>query len=135
MSEDTTHGGKRVGAGRKYGSQGRGPSRSKTARIAEIIDQNRLSLTPIVGEAIANMSPLDIMLHAAALEAKKGNWTAAAGIARDACPYVHAKLSSVDITGTVETKNAEDMSDKELIAMIRDQAATRSVELNDKAAH
>jgi hypothetical protein len=48
------------------------------------------------------MKPLDVLLKAVWLAVEQGNWSAAASFAREASPYVHAKLSSVDLDATVK---------------------------------
>jgi hypothetical protein len=48
------------------------------------------------------MKPLDVLLKAVWLAVEQGNWSAAASFAREVSPYVHAKLSSVDLNATVD---------------------------------
>ncbi len=74
-------GGSRKGAGRKPGSA--------TAKTREIADR-------IMAEGL---SPLEVMLTAMREHAKAKRWDFAAGIAKDAAPYVHPKLASVEMTG------------------------------------
>lgn len=74
-------GGKREGAGRKPGSLTK-----KTRAIAEIA----------VKEGI---TPLEVMLSAMRAYAEVQDWEKAAAIAKDCAPYLHPKLSSVEVTG------------------------------------
>ena len=83
-------GGKRPGAGRK-----KGVPNKRTQAVQEAV-------------AATGVSPLDIMLGAARAawtEATKGERidldkaAAAASIAKDAAPYVHPKLASIEHTG------------------------------------
>ncbi len=62
------------------------------------------------------MTPLQVMLRAMAIEANGDNWKAAAVFARDAAPYVHARLSNVEMNATVR-RSATDYSDEELAAL------------------
>lgn len=74
-------GGKRAGAGRKKGS---------------LTKKNR----DIAEKALADgITPLEVMLKAMRMKADDGDWTGAAAIAKDAAPYMHAKLASVEQTG------------------------------------
>lgn len=74
-------GGPRKGAGRPRGAASR-----KTKEIADRESQNGLT-------------PLEVMLKAMRAHAEKDDWDAAASIAKDAAPYMHAKLASVQHTG------------------------------------
>jgi hypothetical protein len=75
------HGGKRSGAGRKPGAA--------TKRTRAIADK-----------AIAEgLTPLEVMLKAMRAHVDKDELDAAAAIAKDAAPYMHAKLASVQHTG------------------------------------
>lgn len=74
-------GGKRTGAGRKAGS-----ITAKTRAIAEVAIEE-------------GITPLEVMLKAMRIFAGDGNWAAAADIAKGAAPYLHPKLSSVELTG------------------------------------
>lgn len=86
------HGGKRQGAGRKPGSVTK-----KTREAAE-------------KAAAAGLTPLDYMLSLLrdeGQEQEKRMWAA-----EKAAPYVHAKLSAVELSG--EVKTTHDVSDKPL---------------------
>lgn len=72
----------------------------RTSKVAEREHQNGLT-------------PLEVMLKAMRAHAEKGEWDAASAIAKDAAPYMHAKLASVQHTGrnggpiqTVDLTNA-----------------------------
>jgi hypothetical protein len=75
-------GGKRAGAGRKKGS----PTK-KTRQTAETQTASGLAM------------PLDVMLDVMRAYLAEGNRQVAAAIAKDAAPYCHARLSSVEHTG------------------------------------
>jgi hypothetical protein len=70
-------------------------------------------------EHVCAMSPLSVMVTAMYLAVDDNNWKAAATYAEKAAPYVHAKLSSVDVNATVR-KSLHDLSDEELIALAGD---------------
>jgi hypothetical protein len=78
-----TRGGKREGAGRKPGAV-----TQKTREVAEKALQG-------------GITPLEVMLEAMNSARDAGDLKTAASFARDAAPYIHAKLSSVqaEITG------------------------------------
>jgi hypothetical protein len=95
----TMRGGNRKGAGRP-----RGAATKRTREIANKASQDGLT-------------PLEVMLKAMREHADKKDWDAAASIAKDAAPYMHAKLASVQHTGpkggpmqmqTVDLTNASD---------------------------
>src|SRR5689334_20414623 len=107
------HGGARPGAGRKPGTklvrtQAR-PSFEKAA--------SDLNHSGEIDPEITKMKPLDVLLKAMWIAVSQGNWSAAASFAREAGPYVHAKMSSVDISATIKRDPAQ-LSDDELIAML-----------------
>jgi hypothetical protein len=77
----TMRGGQRKGAGRP-----RGAATRRTREIADKASQDGLT-------------PLEVMLKAMREHADKKDWDAAASIAKDAAPYMHAKLASVQHTG------------------------------------
>jgi hypothetical protein len=74
-------GGKRIGAGRKAGAA--------TKRTRAIADK----------AAAEGLTPLEVMLKAMREHADNKRWDEAASIAKDAAPYMHAKLSSIQHTG------------------------------------
>ena len=97
-------GGKRRGAGRKPSSL-----TTKSRAIAEIA----------INEGI---TPLEVMLEAMRGYAKSEQWDRAASIAKDAAPYLHPKLTSVERTEKDVPINAADfslLSDEELEVLIQ----------------
>lgn len=75
------HGGKRQGAGRKIGAA--------TAKTREIADR----------AATEGITPLEVMIEAMRFHYDAGNLDAAADKAKDAAPYVHARLQAVQVGG------------------------------------
>jgi hypothetical protein len=72
--------------GKKTGGRRKGSIAKKTREIAE--------------KAIAEgITPLEVMLKAMRLKVDENDWDGAAAIAKDAAPYMHAKLASVEQTG------------------------------------
>lgn len=99
-------GGARKGAGR--------PKGAATKRSREIADR----------ESQNGITPLEVMLKAMRAHVDKNDLDAAASIAKDAAPYMHAKLASVQHQGKVTTQGIsidadklKDMSDDELAAL------------------
>jgi hypothetical protein len=74
-------GGKREGSGRKAGG-----ANKKTREIAD-------------RALLEGITPLEVMLKAMRLHADKDEWDEAAAFARDAAPYVHPRLASVEHGG------------------------------------
>ena len=74
-------GGARKGAGRP-----RGAATKVTRKIAD-------------RESRKGITPLEVMLKAMREHHSKKEWDAAAAIAKDAAPYMHAKLASVQHSG------------------------------------
>ncbi len=74
-------GGPRKGAGR--------PKGAATKRTRKVADR----------ESRNGLTPLEVMLKAMRQHASKKEWDAAASIAKDAAPYMHAKLASVQHSG------------------------------------
>ena len=101
------HGGKRRGAGRKASSL-----TVKSRAIAEIAIEE-------------GITPLEVMLRAMRCHANSQQWDRAAAIAKDAAPYLHPKLTSVEPPEPPEKeppKNAPDCSaltDEELEIIAR----------------
>jgi hypothetical protein len=62
------------------------------------------------------MSPLQIMLKAMSIEAAKNNWKQAAIFAEKAAPYVHPRLSAIDVNANVK-RSIEEFTDEELIML------------------
>jgi hypothetical protein len=75
------HGGKRPGAGRRRGSINR-----KTTEIVQ-------------AAVSSNITPLEVMLQAMYAHHEAGRLDEAAAIAKDAAPYVHPRLSTVQHKG------------------------------------
>ena len=73
-----THGGVRLGAGRK-----RGALSQKTREVAEAAAQ-------------AGKTPLEVMVEAYRHFYNKGDFEKAAAIAKDAAPYMHPRLSQIE---------------------------------------
>jgi hypothetical protein len=101
------HGGKRRGAGRKPSSL-----TVKSRAIAEIAMEE-------------GITPLEVLLRAMRGYANSQQWDRAAAIAKDAAPYLHPKLTSVEPPEPPEKeppKPAPDFSaltDEELAVMTR----------------
>ncbi len=93
--DKTSHGGPRKGAGRKPGA-----ANQKTREIADKAVQK-------------GITPLEVMLEAMNALRESGDLEKAAGIAKDAAPYIHPKLSSVEMNAKVTTKTL----DEELTAL------------------
>lgn len=79
--DQSRHGGRRNGAGRKPGSV--------TSKSREVAEQALLK----------GITPLEVMLEAMNSYRDAGELDKAAGIAKDAAPYMHAKLAAVEVTG------------------------------------
>lgn len=75
-------GGFRKGAGR--------PKGAATKRTREVADR----------ESRKGITPLEVMLTAMRVHAKRKDWDAAAAFAKDAAPYMHAKLAAVQHSGS-----------------------------------
>ncbi len=89
-------GGKRPGAGR--------PAGAATRRMRKIVDK-----------AVAeDLTPLDVMLRAMRDHAAAGRWDEAAKVAAMAAPYIHPRLTAIDLeaesTLTVHDVSNETMS-------------------------
>ncbi len=92
-------GGPRPGSGRKPGASNK---RTKEA-VAKAQKAGKL--------------PLDVMLEAMRAAYKKGGAAAAFDFAKDAAPYLHAKLSSIEATG----KGGKDLMPP-MITLVRDSS-------------
>lgn len=75
-------GGKRIGAGR--------PKGARTVRTSKVADN---------AIASGKITPLEVMLKAMHVHYNKKEYDAAAALAKDAAPYMHAKLASVQHSG------------------------------------
>lgn len=83
-------GGKRPGAGRKKGA-----ATKKTRKVA-----NKIA-------ADGEITPLQVMVEAMRYHYAAGNLDRAAELAKDAAPYLHPRLSSVQRQGTSEDHRLE----------------------------
>lgn len=82
--EKSSHGGARAGAGRKLGS-----ASQKTREIADKC-------------AAIGLTPLEIMVEAMIQYWNEGDRESAIKVAKDAAPYFHPRLSSVEVGGDEE---------------------------------
>lgn len=83
-------GGAREGAGRKAGAK----------------SQKTIQREKLAADALANgMTPLQVMLSAMEEAYQQGDKRGAAAIAKDAAPYIHPRLSTVDMNATVDGKS------------------------------
>ena len=93
-------GGARKGAGR--------PKGAATRRSREIADR----------ESQKGITPLEVMLKAMREHYKAKEWDAASSIAKDAAPYMHSKLASVQHSGPnggpIPTVNLTNATDEDL---------------------
>lgn len=103
-------GGARRGAGRKPNMQ------DKIKEAAKTLAAHAGDMSGHVPPEIAAMSPLQVMLKAMSLEAAKGDWPKAAGLAGIAAPFVHPKLAAVEMNAHVR-RSVEDLTTEELIAL------------------
>ena len=93
MTEDNQRksngrGGARKGAGRKVGSA--------TKKTREIADR----------AAAEGVTPLEVMLEAMNALRDAGDLEKAASVAKDAAPYMHPRLASVEMNAKVTTHEA-----------------------------
>ena len=86
------HGGKRPGAGRP---ESKATGRSKAA--AERISAGILVVEEEFGELPPEATPLDVMIMAMRVMYKKGGAIAAQPFARDAAPYLHARIAQMEL--------------------------------------
>jgi hypothetical protein len=92
-----------VALGRKTGGRKKGvPNKATAAKLAAI-------------EA-SGLTPLDYMLSVMRDPANEPEIRLAA--AKDAAPYVHARLASVELSGKVDVRRADEYTDAELAAII-----------------
>jgi len=84
IQQKSTHGGARPGAGRKPGSL-----TAKTRAIAEKC-------------AEMGSTPLEVMVEAYLKLKEEGNLLEAAKIAKDAAPYMHPRLSNIELSGDAD---------------------------------
>lgn len=93
-------GGKRQGAGRPRGAA--------TKRSSEVANR----------ESQKGVTPLEVLLKAMRTHYDKEEYDAAASIAKDAAPYMHAKLASVQHSGPnggpIQSVDLTNLSEKQL---------------------
>ena len=110
----TYHGGARQGAGRKKNGSN---AMNEEARLKAIAS----------GE-----SPLDFLLNA--MRDEKAEFTVRLDAAKAAAPYIHARLSSVDMTsktdGTLKVISDTPLTEEEWVAQANMVAATRPTTLS-----
>lgn len=87
--DKSSHGGKRSGAGRKKGSL-----TQKTREVAEMA-------------ASQGVTPLEVMLEAMNSFRENGDIEKAAGFAKDAAPYMHPRLASVDMKAEIQNRTLD----------------------------
>lgn len=96
-------GGPRKGAGRPRGAA--------TQRSRQVADR----------ESKSGITPLEVMLKAMRAHVEKDDLDAAASIAKDAAPYMHAKLASVQHSGPkggpIQTVDLTNISEEQLNAL------------------
>lgn len=89
QTKSNGRGGARKGAGRKAGSA--------TQKTREIADK----------AAASGITPLEVMLEAMNALRDAGDIEKAAGVAKDAAPYVHPKLSAIEMNAKVTARSLD----------------------------
>jgi hypothetical protein len=89
------HGGKREGAGRPKNTGAPATRRSKAA--ADRISEGILAVEEEYGELPPEATPLDVMVMAMRVAYRKGGAIAAQPYARDAAPYLHARIAQMEL--------------------------------------
>jgi hypothetical protein len=112
MPNITGWGGARAGAGRPKGSKAVRTKAKATVEKAAV----EMQASGAISAETAKMTPLDVILRSMWLAVEQGNWSAAASFAREAAPYLHSKLSSVDVHANIR-KDASALTDEELMAL------------------
>src|SRR4051794_32397237 len=90
-------------AGRRPGLKDRQPRTTAARKVAAAAAQ-------------AGITPLEVMLSTMRELYDKGDHVAACAIARDAAPFCHPRLSSVQVDASVH-RDAIDLSEAELLAI------------------
>lgn len=85
------HGGAREGAGRPS------PVRGRSKAAAERISAGILVVEEEYGELPPEATPLDVMVMAMRVAYRKGGAIAAQPYARDAAPYLHARIAQMEL--------------------------------------
>ena len=119
------------GAGRPKGSK----SQYKRASDAALLMSNHaMSMAKDIPPEIANLTPLQVMLKAMTLEAARNNWKQAAVFAEKAAPYVHPRLSAIDVNANVR-RTIDEFSDEELIMLAGSSESSDGDETPDSFTH
>ena len=109
------HGGARRNAGRPKGLTAEDKVRA-ARKVMEKHVHNVGVLIPVIPEEIAKMTPLEVMLKAMSILAYEGKWVGAAAMAKEAAPYLHPKLSSINVNANVK-RSIHEFSDEELVTL------------------
>lgn len=89
------HGGPRAGAGRPKGTGA--PATRRSTKVAERIQNGILAVEEEFGELPPEATPLDVMVMAMRAAYRKGGAIAAQPYARDAAPYLHARIAQMEL--------------------------------------
>jgi hypothetical protein len=95
------HGGARAGAGAPKGANSAAATRRSKA-AADRISAGELVIKEEYGELPLDATPLDVMVMAMRVAYRTGGALAAQPYARDAAPYLHARIAQMEL------KNADD---------------------------
>jgi hypothetical protein len=90
LTEAKKHGGARANSGRPKGARGKALVARELATKGAIDD----TLARLTKDEIERLSPLEIMILAMHLLLTQGNLMGAVSVAKEAAPYVHAKVAS-----------------------------------------
>jgi hypothetical protein len=97
--------------GRKTGGRQKGtPNKATAAKAAEV--------------AASGLTPLDWMLQV--MRDDNAPMERRDEMAKAAAPYVHPRLAAVAYSGSVRARNVQDMTNDELMAIIRGDIETRT---------
>jgi hypothetical protein len=107
------NGGARPGAGRPKGSKSLKVAAKHTVeRAAAALEE-----AGIISAETAKLKPLDILIKVMLYAYETRQWDRAATYAKEAAPYCHAKMSSVDLNATIK-KDVSAMSDDEILSLL-----------------
>ena len=98
-------GGARAGSGRKPGMVG--DSRIHQVRKQIQTVAARTNLIPHVDEAIAALTPLEVMQIGMGMSIQDGDWRSAVAIADKMAPYMHTRLAAVEVTHDIRESPRE----------------------------
>ena len=119
-------GGRRPG-GIKTGGRQKGSLNRKTiAKIAMTVTGELGPDEEIDPLVLKNISPVDTMLFVMRLQLKNKQWAAAQAAARDAAPYLHARLSNVTQDVNIKRSLAE-YTTEELEALVTQAAVNKAI--------